>query len=122
VTSTLTVGVDELAAHGRVRLVCGERAVLVSWVDGAAYAVSDACPHRATSLVDGVLRDGVVTCPGHLWQFDVRTGARHDTVGEPLDTYPVQVDGDLVEVTLPDEVAPPSLREVLLAHARAGLR
>jgi nitrite reductase/ring-hydroxylating ferredoxin subunit len=72
----------------------GGPAALVALVDGAPYAVSDACPHRGTALSGGLLRDGVVTCPGHLWQYDVRTGARHDTRGEGLACYPARLDGD----------------------------
>jgi nitrite reductase (NADH) small subunit len=96
----------------------GGPAALVALVDGAPYAVSDACPHRAASLSGGLLRDGVVTCPGHLWQYDVRTGARHDTRGEGLACFPARLEGDDVVVELPDPTPQPSLREILLAQAR----
>ena len=33
------------------------------------------------------MRDCVVTCPGHFWRYDLRTGARADTVGEPLNHF-----------------------------------
>ena len=70
------------------------------------------------SLSGGLLRDGVVTCPAHLWQYDVRTGARHDTTGEDLATYPVTMTADTVEITLPSAVPTLSLRQILQAHAR----
>jgi nitrite reductase (NADH) small subunit len=108
-----------LADGGSVRVEPeGGPAALVALVDGAPYAVSDACPHRAASLSGGLLRDGVVTCPGHLWQYDVRTGARHDTRGEGLACFPARLEGDDVVVELPDPTPQPSLREILLAQAR----
>ena len=114
---TLRVSQDEVPEGRAVRLEGEDCAVLVALVDGELHAVDDACRHRGTALSGGLLRDGVVTCPAHLWQYDVRTGRRHDTAGDGLATYPVSVvDGD-VEVTVPDLVRAPSLREVLLAHA-----
>jgi len=120
VTQTITVGLAELAEHGRLRVDTPACPVLVALVEGSPYAVEDACRHRQASLVTGVIRDGVVTCPSHFFQYDLRTGARHDNEGEPLPVYPARIVGDTVEVDVPDAVAAPSLREVLLAHAREG--
>jgi nitrite reductase/ring-hydroxylating ferredoxin subunit len=115
----VAVPAASLADGGPVRLEPeGGPAALVALVGGAPYAVSDACPHRGTALSGGLLRDGVVTCPGHLWQYDVRTGARHDTRGEGLACFPARLDGDDVVVELPDATPQPSLREILLAQAR----
>lgn len=122
---TVTVPVDELRAQGRIRLTASGVDVLVVWVDGAAHAVQDACAHRGLPLRDGVVRGCVITCPAHLRQFDLRTGARRDDPdGEPLRTYVARiVDGPgagVVEVDVPERVEAPSLRQVLLAHACAG--
>ena len=117
-TRTLTADLGLLGAAGRLRLEAEGCAVLLALVDGEVHAVDDACRHRGTSLSGGLLRDGVVTCPAHLWRYDVRTGRRHDTEGEPLATYPVAVVDGTVEVTVPDEARRPTMREILLAHAR----
>ncbi|MGD9956801.1 MAG: Rieske (2Fe-2S) protein [Candidatus Nanopelagicales bacterium] len=119
-TQTFSVGLAELEQAGRLRLETPACPVLVAWVEGTPYAVQDACRHRQASLATGVIRDGVVTCPSHFFQYDLRTGARHDNEGEPLPAYPARVVGDRVEVDVPDAVRAPSLREVLLAHAREG--
>ena len=111
--------IAELAEGGCIRAASGARAALVSVVDGEPFAVDDACLHRAGRLSEGVVRDGVVTCPQHWWRYDLRTGARVDHRDDALETYPVRVVDGWVEVDLPDVVARPSLREVLLAHARA---
>jgi nitrite reductase/ring-hydroxylating ferredoxin subunit len=117
VSRTLSAPLDDVLERGSVRLETDGCAVLLALVDGELRAVDDACRHRGTALSGGLLRDGVVTCPAHLWQYDVRTGRRHDTEGEALPTYPVDIVGDTVEVTVPDATRPPTLREILLAHA-----
>ena len=117
-TRILTADLERLRAQGRLRLEADGCAVLLALVDGEVHAVDDACRHRGTALSGGLLRDGIVTCPAHLWQYDVRTGRRHDTQGEALATYPVAVVDDAVSVTVPDQVREPTLREILLAHAR----
>jgi len=124
VSRTLRVSQHEVSEGHAVRLEGEGCAVLVALVGGELHAVDDACRHRGTALSGGLLRDGVVTCPAHLWQYDVRTGRRHDTDGDGLATYPVAVADGTVEVTVPDLLRAPSLREVLLAHAhepRPGL-
>lgn len=124
-TTTLRVGLDELKASGRVHLHDADRGVLVVWTGDSVCAVADACPHRGLPLGEGVIRDGVITCPAHLQQYDVRTGARHDDPrAEPLATYATRIvqtpDGDVVEVELPEPEAPPTLRQLLLEHARSS--
>lgn len=121
-TRTITVPLADVERHGRLRVETEVCPVLVALVAGAPYAVEDSCRHRQSSLVTGLIRDGVVTCPAHLFQYDLRTGARHDREGEALTAYPARLVGDVVEVDLPEPVAQPSLREILLAAARAGRR
>lgn len=119
-TRTITVPLADVERHGRLRVETEACPVLVALVEGTPYAVEDACRHRQASLETGVIRDGVVTCPAHLFQYDLRTGARHDREGEALPAYPARLVGDAIEVDLPEPVAQPSLREILLASARAG--
>ena len=118
-TATRSVSLESLRVTGHARLEAPGCSALVTLVDGEVHAVDDACRHRGTALSGGLLRDGIVTCPAHLWQYDVRTGDRHDSPGAGLTTYAVRVVSDEVEVTFPDPVPVPSLRETLLAHARA---
>ena len=51
----------------------GERVVLARTGEGWA-AFDDRCTHRGASLADGAMICGVVQCPWHGSQFDVRTG------------------------------------------------
>jgi nitrite reductase/ring-hydroxylating ferredoxin subunit len=78
----------------------------------------DRCPHRDIALSGGVVKNGLLTCPGHFWQFDLRDGHRTDLPEQVATLYPTKVEDGWVWVQLPDEVPPLSMREWLLQQAR----
>ncbi len=49
--------------------------------------IDSACPHEGASLADGEIKDGVVVCPWHSWEFDVCTGCSLDPPGNDVATY-----------------------------------
>lgn len=87
---------------GKVRVyeVDGARIALCN-VDGALYAVDDVCTHDGGALDQGEL-DGVeIECPRHGARFDVRTGRVTALPAfQPIETYPVRVQGQDVQVDL----------------------
>jgi nitrite reductase/ring-hydroxylating ferredoxin subunit/uncharacterized membrane protein len=90
---------------GQMKLVHanGRRVVLARTEDGHA-ACADRCTHKGGPLSDGVLACGVVTCPWHGSQFDVRTGAvRAGPAEQPIETHRVEEAGGQVRLTLPPE-------------------
>ena len=68
-------------------------------VDGEFYATENFCPHRGAPLTEGVLCGHVIECGLHGWQFDVRTGECL-TVPDRIQTYSIQVEDDLIKITL----------------------
>jgi 3-phenylpropionate/trans-cinnamate dioxygenase ferredoxin subunit len=73
--------------------------VLIANVDGAFYALQDACGHRQAPLSKGTLAGHVVECPLHFAQFDVRTGTLlSGPAAADIPTYEVLVEGDTVYV------------------------
>lgn len=72
--------------------------VLVTRVNGRLHAIEDACPHSGWSLCEGRLDGHVVTCPGHGWEVDVRTGEVLTAVGrgERNPVFEVRPDGAIV--------------------------
>lgn len=74
--------------------------VLVMHVDGALFAVSSLCPHEDVSLLGGKRKGLRVICPGHGYQFDVRTGACSHDPKLRLPCYPVTVVGGDIYVDL----------------------
>jgi nitrite reductase/ring-hydroxylating ferredoxin subunit len=94
-------------------------ALLVVKVDDEAHVLSDVCPHNGASLSEGVVREGCVTCPAHLWRFALKSGQRQGRPEVRVAVYPAHVSDDgWVEADVPTARVERSLREVLLAHAR----
>jgi toluene monooxygenase system ferredoxin subunit len=48
--------------------------VIVTRADGELYACPGVCPHEDVSLAGGDLHGTVLTCPGHSYEFDLKTG------------------------------------------------
>ena len=76
------------------------RPICVANDGGRFAAVNGLCPHRGAPLAEGSLQDGQLLCPWHAWEFDLVTG-REGGGCEPVDVYPVQMEGDEVFVLLP---------------------
>ena len=68
----------------------GEHGLVVCRVAGVLHAVADNCSHRDAKLSEGRLRNGLLTCPLHGAQFDVRTGAHQGPPATvPIPYFPV---------------------------------
>jgi nitrite reductase/ring-hydroxylating ferredoxin subunit len=74
--------------------------VIVTRVDGELLACPGVCPHEDVALWNGDLTGSVITCPGHAYEFDIRTGScKHDRDLE-LRRYKITVVGDELWVDL----------------------
>lgn len=66
--------IDELPDDvGLVVEIEGKRLALFRY-QGKVFAVDEVCPHRGGPLHEGTVQEGVLACPWHLWQFDLKTG------------------------------------------------
>jgi nitrite reductase (NADH) small subunit len=91
---------DVTAGEGRVVEAEGKTLALFN-VDGAFYALDNACSHRGGPLGEGDLEGTVVVCPWHAWRWDVKTGANVNNPAVRVPCFPVSVDGGRVFVDLP---------------------
>jgi 3-phenylpropionate/trans-cinnamate dioxygenase ferredoxin component len=48
--------------------------ILITNLDGTFYAIANTCTHMGGSLADGNLENGIVKCPRHGAEYDVKTG------------------------------------------------
>ena len=74
--------------------------VLVVNLDGELLITAGVCPHEDVDLTGGDLDDGAITCPGHGYQFDLRTGRCTHDARLVLPRYRAHVIGDDVWIDL----------------------
>ncbi len=89
----------DIPAGGAHAYVVGDREVAVFNVDGAYYAIENACPHQGGPLAEGFVEGAVVTCPWHAWCFDVRTGKMPLGEYSTVDAFEVQIEGSTISVS-----------------------
>jgi nitrite reductase (NADH) small subunit len=80
--------------------VAGRRIALYHTASGF-YATDNTCPHRGGPLSEGDLMGDEITCPWHLWGFDLATGRCAGNPEISVTTHEVRLDGDRVLVRLP---------------------
>ena len=78
--------------------------LLLCDVAGTIYAFQNHCAEGDAPLDESVLEDGILTCPCHAYQFDVRQKGRSLTDSDlRLEALPLKVENDVVKVALPKE-------------------
>jgi nitrite reductase (NADH) small subunit len=93
--------------EGRAFSVAG-RMVGIFLIDGEYFAINDLCTHMGASLASGHVEDHAVTCPWHAWRFSVKDGTWLDNPRVKTDSYPVQIDGDNIQVQVEPREDPSS--------------
>jgi toluene monooxygenase system ferredoxin subunit len=86
--------------------VAGRR-VLVLRLQGGIHAYEDRCAHLRVPLSEGTLRNGVLTCSAHGFEYDAATGRGINPKNTRLVALPVRIEGEHIWV---DPVAPPEAR------------
>ena len=77
----------------------GGKRLLICHTVGGFYAVDDTCTHDDGPLADGWLEGEAIECPRHGARFDVTTGkVLCLPAAVPINSYPVHVEGDAVQV------------------------
>ncbi len=67
-------------------------------VEGEYFAIENFCPHRGTPLADARLDGTIVECDLHGWRFDLANGACLTQPECSIESYPIEIDGDLIKV------------------------
>jgi nitrite reductase (NADH) small subunit/3-phenylpropionate/trans-cinnamate dioxygenase ferredoxin subunit len=91
---------DLREGEGRTVSVDG-KLIAVFRCGGEVKAIEDTCPHMGISLAGGHVEAGIVTCPWHGWRFRLDDGAWADNPRIKIGSYPVRVEGDLVQLEVP---------------------
>jgi len=90
-----------LAAGEVVGVEIGGKSIALYDCDGALYATDNICTHAYACLSDGWLDGAEIECPLHAARFDVKSGkALAPPATEDLQTFPVRVVGDEIQVKI----------------------
>lgn len=91
---------SQLEAGSCMTIDVGGKALALFNVDGTVYALDNTCLHRGGPLGEGMLEGDVVTCPWHMWQYNVRTGENVRNSAIKVAQYAVQVEGNDIKVAV----------------------
>lgn len=84
---------------GRVKAFeCQGRKIAVYHIAAGFFATDNTCPHRGGPLAEGDIIGDEITCPWHLWSFDVKTGLCAGNPEIAVATHELRVDGDRILV------------------------
>jgi 3-phenylpropionate/trans-cinnamate dioxygenase ferredoxin subunit len=88
---------SEIARGGLMRF--NDLEIALFNIDGNFFAIKDVCTHDQATLSDGELIGDTIVCPWHGACFSVRNGEALSLPAiEPVETFPVKLQGDDVYV------------------------
>ena len=99
-TEHLVASTADVPSGTAIAVDVGEKRIALFCVSGEYFAIDETCPHRGAPLHDGVVRDRVVHCPWHQWQFDLRDGCSPVNPNSRVSSYRVRVDEGAIWVSL----------------------
>ncbi len=96
----------ELPVGGSHLVKSGDHRIALFRTEEGIFGVDNACPHEGYPLIQGEVRDCLLTCVWHNYKFDLKNG---DCVmgEENVRSWPARVVDDLVEVGIEDR--PPNI-------------
>ncbi|MFY9270764.1 MAG: Rieske 2Fe-2S domain-containing protein [Candidatus Manganitrophaceae bacterium] len=84
------------------------------------YAIDNLCVHEGGPLGHGPVREGIVTCPWHLWRFDIKTGELLGSPSIKVACFSVKVEGDDILLDVSSLTAPLRKNREMLQKVAAG--
>lgn len=90
----------ELAPGSSKAVEVAGKVIALFNVDGTVFALDNTCLHQGGPLGEGMLEGDVITCPWHMWEYNVRTGEKVDSPSLKVASYEVRVEGDEIKVAV----------------------
>jgi len=90
----------DIPRTGGKALKAAGRLIALFNVNGTLHAIDNECPHQGGPLAEGSTNGTIVSCPWHLWRYDVTSGQCLTNPYGHVRSYPVSVSGDEVWVTI----------------------
>ena len=94
---TAVADADELANNAMKAFRLGDRRLLLVRAEDRHYVIDEMCSHEDYSLALGCIKGTRIKCSLHGSYFDLASGrALDEPADEPIATYPVKVENDVV--------------------------
>ncbi len=77
------------------------------------FAVDNRCPHMGYPLSKGSVKDGILICHWHHWQFDLRTGGCFLGGGDDVKSFPMEVSDSKLYVGLAKDESEDTRRRMI---------
>jgi len=75
-----------------------ERIAIFRYDDNKLCAIANACQHQNGPLGEGCVRNGLIVCPWHGYEYRPEDGCSPAPFAEKVDTYALRLNGSRVEV------------------------
>jgi nitrite reductase/ring-hydroxylating ferredoxin subunit len=90
--------INKVPENVPVRVVHAGMALVVIRTANQYAAFEDSCPHAYWPLSRGSVRDGVLECPGHGWEFSTSTGRCLNAPAHCLKSVSVSIREDCIRL------------------------
>jgi nitrite reductase/ring-hydroxylating ferredoxin subunit len=94
---------DEIAEGSAMGCTVNGWPVMLAMSEGKLFATIDRCTHAASEVSTGRIRRGAVMCPLHGARFELASGRCIGGPYKPLMTFETRIEGEWVEVAVPEE-------------------
>jgi nitrite reductase/ring-hydroxylating ferredoxin subunit len=76
------------------------REIAVFHVNQDYFAFKNSCPHHGVELATAKIENGSIRCPGHGYQFDLKTGQCDRDPFLRASTYDLKIEGDQIFIRM----------------------
>lgn len=101
---SIELSLSQLLADSLLQFEHAGTKILVVRSKDRVFAFHDKCPHAFWPLSQGMLRDSVLECAGHGWEFDIETGRCLTAPAYCLTPVAASITGDTVRLEWPDHL------------------
>ena len=96
----------------------GTMGIALANVHGRYYAADNRCPHDGGPLGMGEMDEEWIVCPYHGWAYSMKNGEHDNDRNRHMTTLKTRVEGDDLEVELPDEGEELPEPDYIMRHIR----
>jgi nitrite reductase/ring-hydroxylating ferredoxin subunit len=94
----IEIQLDDVPFESLFRVEGSDPGVVIIRNNNSIMAFEDRCPHAHWPLSEGSVANGIISCIGHGWEFEVASGRCLTVPGCSLKLLPVTVEHRLVKI------------------------